>query len=683
MAFRFFVNIDQCLNMNTFDFFFYKRRAQHELQVIDDVFIGEGTGLPFTRAAADIRQQIDKSTKTPHPIGDYQIIIAMRGDTDYTATEVWRETLLSRLLDIDFYLRRANILIWHGGAEDVAVNLIMLYEANAIANIALFDADYMSNARLGRDCRLMLREVGVPEGKENDLECLRACWAKYVEDHREELEAGARFPDGSYANPLYVFFNNLLTQYEDDEKNRTGTQGTISTFQALKEVLNGYQVFELITQRNNLDVDINALLRIVEFSTTDFVLLAGSGNVASLSERCKNHWDEVKALPNDEIRRRFGKVLYFYKQTLEEFVNRQTVAAADDVAHTSLPECEIPGEGEITVKGSSFEADLGAHNAQADPKKQLEEFRSRFSPSDDLMSRWEQTHAKLEKSIAEIDDSLRTYADQMGTIYKKGIRERKEEADGWCTQTFLVEEDTMDEIASLTAAQEEMLSTLGLPQMTPRLQFQDQLNMKTALDQEDQYITQYIKCIESVRTRSFLLLLVLLLGIIAVHFAALQPYNFSAGETAVYALLYLLCVGGLMFFAWRLPLNHYKRKIFQHLEQLEDQMDTYISGFFERAKQFKTYINTLNRLDFVERHLRLRQEAVRTERRIVSAKNWHRNQAEEHLRRLQFFNGLIALYQPEQSEIDAYRQKLSTQKPEITKDHVDDVFQCSLYWPPM
>ncbi len=681
MAFRFFVNIDQCLNMNNFDFFFYKKRAQHEFHVIDDVFIGEGTGLPFTRAAADIRQQIDKSTKTPHPIGDYQIIIAMRGDTDYTATEVWRETLLSRLLDIDFYRRRANICIWHGGAEDVAVNLIMLYEANVIANIELFSANYMSDSRLGRDCRLMLREIGVPEGKDNDLSCLRECWSRYVDAHREELEAGARFPDGSYANPLYVFFNNLLTQYEDDEKNRGTSDGTISTFQALKEVLNGYQVFELITQRNNLDVDINALLRIVEFSTTDFTTRMGAERVASLSEKCRNHWDEVKAMPNDVIRRRYGKLLYFYRMTLEEFVNRQTVAAADGVSPPPLPECEIPGKEEITVKNSSFENDLGAHDAQANPKDELETFRRKFSPSDDLMSRWESTSEQLEKSITAIDDSLKAYADQIGDIYKKVIGKRKEEEDAWCKQTFLEGPDTKDEIAQLTAAEGEMLTTLGLPQMTPRLQFQDQLNMKTALDQENEYITQYIKCIESVRTRSFLLLLVLLLGIVALHFFVLQPYNFSAGETLVYSLLYLLCVGGLMFFAWRLPLNHYKRKIFQHLDQLEEQMDTYISGFFERARQFRTYINTLNRLDFVERHLKLRQEAVRTARRIVSAKSWHRNQAEAHLQRLQFFNGLIALYQPSQDEIDTYHQMSGTPKPEITKDHVDDVFQCSLYWP--
>lgn len=681
MAFRFFINIDQCLNMNNFDFFFYKKRALNEFHVTDDVYIGEGTGLPFTKAAADIRLQIDKSTMTPHPITDYQIIIAMRSDIDYTATTVWRETLLSRLLDIDFYLRQSNIIIWHGGAADVAVNLIMLYEANVITNIALFDNNYMSDTRLNRDCQLLLKEIGVPDGKENDLHCLRECWQKYVNEHKDEFESGVKYPDGSYAHPLYVFFNNLLKQYEDDERHRSEKQSAISTLQALKEVLNGYQVFELITERNNLDIDINALLRIVEFSTTDFEVKHGLGGVTSLSEQCKNHWNAVKAIPNDEIRSRYGRLLYFYKRTLEGYVNRESVSAADGITHTPLPESEIPSDGDIGIKGNSFEEDQGSIAAQAHPKKQISQFRSTLSPSNDLMSKWEKTFVSLEASISEIDDSLKIYAGQLGDKYNQEIRKRKEEEDAWNNQTYLKEKETEQEIEQLTADEKKLLEIMGLPQMTPKLQFQDQLNMKTALDLENQYITQYVKCIESVRTKSFILLLVFILGIIAFHYIVLQPYNFSTSRTALYTMLYLLSAGGIMFFSWRFPLNHYKRKILERLDQLEEELDKYVKGFFERAKQFKTYINTLNKLDYVERHLRLKKNAVKTERRIVSAKSWHRSQAEEHIQKLKFFNGIIASFHPKQDEIDAFEEKIMVPKPEITKDHVDDVFQCSLYWP--
>lgn len=45
MAFRFFINVDKCLNMNNFDFFFYKKRSGHELYMVPDVHIGAGTGL--------------------------------------------------------------------------------------------------------------------------------------------------------------------------------------------------------------------------------------------------------------------------------------------------------------------------------------------------------------------------------------------------------------------------------------------------------------------------------------------------------------------------------------------------------------------------------------------------------------------------------------------------------------
>lgn len=681
MAFRFFINIDQCLNMNNFDFFFYKKRAMNEFHVTDDVYIGEGTGLPFTKAAADIRLQIDKSSKTPNPINDYQIIIAMRSDIDYTATTVWRETLLSRLLDIDFYLRRSNIIIWHGGAADIAVNLIMLYEANVITNIALFDNNYMSDSRLNRDCQLLLKEIGVPEGKENDLNSLRESWEKYVKDHKYEFESGDKFEDGRYAHPLYVFFNNLLAQYEDDEKHRNEKQCSISTLQALKEVLNGYQVFELITERNNLDIDINTLLRIVEFSTTDFEVRHGLGGVASLSERCRNHWNAVKAIPNDDIRSRYGKQLYFYKRTLEGYVNRESVSAVDGITHTPLPESDVPADGEIGIKGSSFEEDLGSIAVQAHPREQISKFRSTFSPSSDLMSKWKKTYDCLENSVSEIDASLKLYAAQLGEKYNEEIQKRKKEEDAWENQTYLKEKNTEEEIDRLTAEEKKLLKIMELPQMTPKLQFQDQLNMKTALDQENQYITQYIKCIESVCTKSFLLLLVFLLGVVALHYIVLQPYNFRSSATTLYTLIYLLCAGGIMFFAWKIPLNYYKRKIIRCLDQLEDEMDKYVKGFFERAKQFKTYINTLNKLDYVERHLRLKRNAVKTERKIVSAKSWHRNQAEEHIQKLKFFNGIITSFHPSQYEVETFEDKIIVPKPEITKDHVDDLYQCSLYWP--
>lgn len=169
MVFRFLINVDQCLNMHNFDFFFYKKKSLGELHLTPDVYIREGTGQPFGKAASDIRLYLDRYAYT---IGDYQIIIATREDYKKN-TEVWGDTLLSRLLDIDFELRKSDILIRSGLGPQIAVSLIILLEANEIREIHAADAPYMGSSRLTDDFRLLLKEIGVPEGREDDFECIK------------------------------------------------------------------------------------------------------------------------------------------------------------------------------------------------------------------------------------------------------------------------------------------------------------------------------------------------------------------------------------------------------------------------------------------------------------------------------------------------------------------------------
>ena len=99
-----------------------------------------------------------------------------------------------------------------------------------------------------------------------------------------------------------------------------------------------------------------------------------------------------------------------------------------------------------------------------------------------------------------------------------------------------------------------------------------------------------------------------------------------------------------------------------------------------RAKQLHEYINLINKLDYIERHIHLKKNAVNTTEWVVNARTWHRNQAKDHLLKLEFFSGLISTYKPDHTlaEPDGFSIESG---PVITRDHVDDVIDNKLYWP--
>lgn len=676
MAFRFFINVDKCLNMNNFDFFFYKKRSRHELHLTPDVYIGEGTGLSFRKAASDIRMYLDRF---PYHVDDYQIIIAMRSDYKSGAA-VWRDTLLSRLLNIDFDLRQSNILIRTGLGVQIAVNLIMLYEANVVKEIHAVNNPYMVSERLADDCHLLLQEIGVPADKENDPDAVREAWNKYVESRNSYFSNCPKMEDGTPADALYVFFRDLIGQYEEDRKHYRSTSHKVSTLHALREVLNGYQIFELITDKQNRNRDINTLIKVVEFSTTDYYAAEGMDTSTSLTEKCAAHWQQIVEQDDISIQEKYAKMLSDYRDRLSRYVaNSEKGYAASDMEST-LPESKIPPDDDISITDSIFESENAKRSRKIDPKSIITEFKNRLFPVGTLLTRWETTYGQVSAIFSQLGDSLEEYSDLLGEKYSERLEQRKKEERTWHRKAFVEGKTTKQEIEDLFAREKTLLTKMNQPQMTPSLCFQDQLNMETALEQENQNICHYIKCIQSVSARNFFLLIILLLGFTALLYGLLQPYNFESTATALYYAEYLGICFILMLFTWRLPLNYYRRKVNHCLIKLEDEMDKYITGYFDRAKQLHEYINLINKLDYIERHIHLKKNAVNTTEWVVNARTWHRNQAKDHLLKLEFFSGLISTYKPDHTlaEPDGFSIESG---PVITRDHVDDVIDNKLYWP--
>lgn len=671
-AFRFFINVGQCLNMSNFDIFFYQKRSRHELHLTPDVFITEGTGMSFRKAAADIRMYLDRHSAT---VSDYQIIIAMRGDYK-SDVNVWKDTFLSRLLDIDFDLRLSNIFARAG----IAVNMIMLYETNLVRTLNVFDVSYMNSPRLVNDCKLLLREIGVPQGKENDLDALRAAWSSYSAANKEYFDSFPRMNGGVMpANSMYVFFTDLLNQYESDRKTALGSEldNQVSIYDALKEVLKGYQTFEIITDRQNRSKDIASLLRIVEFSTTDFVMAEGTENTISLPELCSAHWNRITQMDDADILRKYTEMLCNYRDRLQRYANSQGYYSADAKAERLLPECNVPDMDDIRLDKSVFDTKARYDSGAGNPSKLVEEFKKKLSPRRTLLSRWNTCYSRLRNAFRELHKSLDSESEMLSNCYIHELEKRKEIEREWQKKSYVENDSTQQEINDLEKKRAELLNSLNQPHMTPSLRLQDQLNIESALEQENLNIIHYIKCIQSVSAKSFLLLILLLTGMVALMYGLLQTYNFNAIVTIIYYLAYLGASALIMFFAWGVPTRHYQKKLNSSLASLEDDLSRYISGYFDRAKQFREYINIVNMLDYVERHLSLRRRAVSTSEWMIKAHNWHVNQSEQHLKKLSFFSLPIT----NTFDTGTGFNDGNVSFPEISKDHVDDVVDCELYWP--
>lgn len=673
MVFRFFVNVDKCLNMYNFDFFFYRKQSSHELHLTPDVCIGEGTGKPFREAASDIRMYLDRFS---HDISDYQIIIAMR-DEYKSSVSSWRDTLLSGLLDIDFDLRQSNIFIRSGHGQQIAVNLVVLHEANTLRTIHAVDDPYMNSNRLADDCKLLLREIGVPEDKENDLDAIKSAWTSYVETNSEMFENCPKTEDGKPAHSLYSFFTDLINQYEKDKRSATAN---VSTFQALKEVLNGYQIFEMITDKQNINKYINTLLKVVEFSTVDFDTAVGMEKTMTLTEMCAVHWRKIAGTDDSVIREKYAKMLTEYQNRLNVYIANAPSGSFTFTSESTLPKSTVPSDDDISITESIFESEGAKRSKQIDPKALVKNFKNKLSPVSTLLGRWESTYKQISDIFGKLEYSLEEYSDQLAKEYTQKLEIRKKDEREWHKKSYAEDENTQREIEELTLKEGKLLDKMNEPQMTPSLGFQDQLNMETALEQENYNIKHYIKCMQSVSVKNFFLLILLLIGLVSVMYALLQPYDFQSTTTALYFAGYIGACLVLMLFTWRLPLNYYRRRLHNCLTNLEKEMDKYITGYFDRAEQLHEYINSINALDYIERHLHLKKRAVKTTKWIVNARNWHIGQAMEHLKKLAFFAGLMSTYKPSHS-YDGSENKLTDIGPAISRDHIDDVIDSKLYWP--
>lgn len=685
MAFRFFINVD-CLNMFNFDFFFYKKRSEHQLMLYPDVRIGEGTGTPFYKAAFDIRAYLDRlphnADAFQHDVDDYQIIIAMRSDYVKTA-ETWRDTLLSRLLQIDFDLRRANILTRSGLGSQIAVDLIMLHETSVVKDIHAFNTLYLNSDRFEYDCGLLLAEIGVPEGKETDPDELSHALEKYCGKHAEAFAECGRMPDGTPADSLYAFVCDLIEQLKTERTDGTAANTGSYVASAARTLLKDYSVFELFVDKTNANKKTCSLLRVTEYATEDYVLPVTMAKTSRLVDQCVSHWEQIAAKPDDDIEAKYSNMLCAYRTRLDGGLIDIGQATANKADGSKLPNTNVPDENDISISESEFEDEREKKNLNIDPKALVEELKKKLRPIKKFDSEWKTAYSEIKSTFSRLGESLKEYSSQLGHIYAEKCSERKRDERLWAMNTYLEEPTTQDDIKELRKKKESLLEELKQPQMTPSLTLQDQLNMETALEDENQSIMHYIECIKSLTTKNFILLAALVTGFAALSYFLFQPYVFEEAISALIAVGYLVLAFILMMFTWKRPRNFYNRQINNCLDRLQGEMDVYIRGYYDRATQYRKYVNIINRLDYIERHLRVKTRAVKTSARLAEAKKWHASQIGLHLKKLEYFSGIMSKAASENDDGDGNGNASlqANYEPQIEPDHIDDVLDAPLYWP--
>ncbi|MBR6242910.1 MAG: hypothetical protein IKQ90_05405, partial [Ruminococcus sp.] len=402
-----------------------------------------------------------------------------------------------------------------------------------------------------------------------------------------------------------------------------------------------------------------------------------NGPVNILTDDCRAHWESVCKMASADIRNKYAGMLYYYRKRLREYISEDSSAAkaGSGISHSSFPSVKIPSEDRIGIPECPLDAGVDS-GQRFDPKSKIDAFRGKLHDTKSLMTEWENTYKDLMGIVVDIDEQLSGYAGALGEKCGENIGEHKKAEKEWNSKIYAADRSELPDSSALAKEKKEILESLSCTEMTPSLNFQDQLNMEDSLREGNSNIRHYIGCIQAAKSGAFLLLVLLLTIMVVIHYSVLQPYNFTAFDSLLFMAAYIVCSAVLMLCSWTFPMRFYRKKIRKCLDELKEEMSRKIEGYFKRAKQFRDYTNAINRLDYIDRYLSFAQSEKSIEQTVRNAKNWHKEEANKHLKNLGYFDSLISTCH----ENDEVPHKIY-RVPSADAGHIDDIYKCSLYWP--
>jgi len=672
-CFRFMINVDQCLNMSNFDIFFYKLESQHKFHLNQVQLFGDSFGTSLRHAVLDIRTYLDKY---PYHVGDCQLIVTMR-DQFKKKKSCWKETMLYRLLQINYELQQAHIYISSKERSERVLNLIMLYDADFSVELPVLD-NYMDNGRFGEDCAFLLQELGVAEQKDLERSVLEQALEEYSKREAHDAAVAWIFRrfltlnQGTEAFPG-VEDDTLILDDQEGAQRSSGMRTGLIAF--LKEQFVDYQIFETLIDRNSRRDNILGLLRVVDFINMSAEKVPTENHsIVTLSERCWENWEKVCSDQNLEAR--YATMLYLYRLGLRNAANDLEQLDFDFPSAKRMPQESIPVDREIHSSEGVFSSNQSREEGY-DLKEVLQKFINTRFPVRILQQKWDEVYQQIKHSLNQMEVELKRYAGDLSRQYTGILEKRKKETFCWRTSSYIAPEDMERRISHLESERDERLKQLKSPHMSPSLKFQDQLNMENALETGNMNIRFYIHCIQAVTVGNMLALLAVVAFLTIGHYTFLQPYVYHDEFSLMSYLGYIVGLLALMLFSWRMPHRFFYGRIRSCVEELQDYMDKYIKGYFEKADYFCTYINLLNQLDYITRYHQLQIHTQEKARSLAQGYLWHKTQIKAHLSKLQFFQGLMELCDVKNVNLDKAQRDI----PAVNGERVDDVVDSPLYWP--
>ncbi len=656
MVFRFLLNVDHCLLMEKYDYFFYELQSNDEMMLFPNVRLGNGSTLHEN--ISDIRIHLDKNS---HAINDHQIVFAMRGRVKENYT--WRESMLYRILSINYELQKANIYTSVANNHQCVVSIIALHEKNVIRNINNSDSNYIEKT-FSTDFKLLLEELNIC-----DLDNVTA------EDIRTNLAAYYKNPHKDVA-VTYVL-DKVYNQLKDMnvEGHDFVTVFYESLFDSIKGIVTSFQIFEMVASSHNFDESINAVLRIVKYITDDFK----ASELMGLPEVCKAKWSEVEAIHTDDLCREYVEILTKYETKLSSYLEADSVKHRDNGKVKKFVNDNVPSEtdiGQTITFGYDAEGKVKTIDTH-DPQLEIEKFKKTINSTKGLMARWVKTHDSIKAIVDDAQREFENYESELGRQYTSILVKRKEETIENKDVAYEVDDNMESIIKERTKLRDDIIDRLRDTNLMPTKMYQDQLNLKSKLEEIGDRITHYINRLQSASGKSFLILFAIVELLIAVFYAIMQPY---AVFKPSYFIGYLVIVALILLSTWGLHISYYKKKIKNETEALSKSVKECMQGYIDSAKQMSTYINLINQLDFLDRDIKTRESAIDLNKWKLAVINWYVDEAKSHLMKIKFFDGMIRRYRKPSSSAPAVVD--INFLPEINNNRqIDEIKNCRLFWP--
>ena len=667
-CFRFLINVDQCLNMSYFDIFFYQLESQHKFHMCSVQTAGDSGQNSLRSAASDIRMYLNKY---PYHVGDYQIIVAMRSVFQESST-CWEETMLSRLLRLEFELRNARILINSREQTEKALNLIMLYDSDFSADLPKLGS-YKESGRLQKDCVHLLDLLRVSD-REQSHEVLERGLGAYEANPQHDKAAAELLRDFLNTRSRSAEQFAQMAQHMD-HPDSAGISLSAELTKFIRDRLCNMQLFEQQIDRNNRRQQTLALLRVVEFVNMSTELpaeQAGQSVLVPLAHRCAGNWNQI--WQDSQLEQRYADMLRDYQIRLSSAAQELEGHNLCPASASALPEEDIPEDDAITCDDGIF-SDKDPGEQKNNLKLILKDVMQKRFSLRDIETQWNKAYTSCKELLAQLEFALENYAEDLSRQYASTLEKRKKDASTWRRNVYIANENTQKDISRIAHQRDQRLQQLKTPRMNPTLNFQDQLNMENSLEQGNLLVQHYIRCLNAVTVGNFLLLMAVCVVMCFGHYTFLQTYVFQGMATVVYYLIYLAAILVLMLLCWLLPYNYFKRRLKLCIGRFQADAEQFITGYYTKAEQFGSYINLLNQLDYLTRYHRLLVQAHRTTHQLSQGYLWHKVQVRNHLSKLQFFHGLIELGNA------SGESNISCFLPGVDGTQVSDYIDSHIYWP--